>query len=317
MKLFIYTFICSTLFLPISAFSAEVIVIDEVLASVNGDPLTSADLNRYLESVGKVAIEGLTSEQKQEYLREMVAMQLLEKESETLGISVGSDEVDAYIKEIQRQNGVGDEQFNALLKEQGLNRKSYQEQVKRDIMKTRIISRQIRKRITISDEDVKRYLEENPELKPQTGSVRLQQISIPIRVEKGNVLEKQAAAENLINSIRIQLAEKKEKDEIPALREIAPEEFFKDLGFVVANDLREDLKEIVKELEPGILSKAIVAPQSVEAYMVLSSVSSDGDIDEILIEEIRRVLYEKQYQTTAEEYLNETLPKKYLVEFLL
>ena len=91
---------------------------------------------------------------------------LLQREAQEAGISVSDEETQAYLDEIKRQNNVDDEGFEELLEKQGFTLDEYLTQVRRDIVRTRILSMRVRKMINIVPEDVERFLEDHPELRP-------------------------------------------------------------------------------------------------------------------------------------------------------
>ena len=164
---------------PVSGSSVQgETVISMIVASIDGEPLTSADISEFARATGEPAPKQMTATdpQAQRLLRELVAQKLISKEAERIGVEVEEGEVDSYVAEIQRQNNVDQSSFENLLKSQGLSVEEYKRQVQSDILRTRVFASEVRSKINITDEDVQRYVDDRPELKPEEGEVRLQQI---------------------------------------------------------------------------------------------------------------------------------------------
>lgn len=281
-------------------------VIDRVVATVDGEPLTISDVRRHLSSLGQG--ESLptrpTDEDVRGPLNELIGTTLLLREAEAEGIAVADDEIAAYIEEIKRQNGVDAEGFTELLKGQGLTPEQYAQQVRSDILRARVMSAQVRSKINILDEDIKRYLAERPDLVPSIGSQRVEQVVLPL-----SSMEREAAESRLA-------AIKARVEQGASLREAAGE-YYVDLGYVVAEELKESLQEILKKAPENSLSEAVLMNGSLYLFKVSAPYSEAADIDASTKEEIRRELYERRFKEAVKEYVNTELPKKYHVEIKL
>src|SRR5207247_10115705 len=82
---------------------------------------------------------------------------LLEEEIKPQGITAGDDEIDGYIQEIQSRNGMDEARFTHALAEQGMTRESYRLKVKNEIEKAQLVNREIRQRVNVSPEEIRRY----------------------------------------------------------------------------------------------------------------------------------------------------------------
>ncbi len=281
-------------------------VIDRVVATVDGEPLTLSDVRRHLTALGQgETLPSLPSDEDvRGPLNELIGTTLLLREAEAEGIAVGDDEIAAYIEEIQRQNGVDAAGFTELLQRQGLTQEQYTEQVRSDILRARVMSAQVRSKINILDEDIKRYLAERPDLVPAVGSQRVEQVVIPFPIAD------RESAESRLSAIRAKV------EQGASLRE-AGGELYLDLGYVIAEELKEDLQEVLEKAPPNELTEPIALSGGLYLFKVSPPYSEAGDIDSTTKEEIRRELYERRFKEAVKEYVNVELPKKYHVEIKL
>ena len=283
-------------------------VIDKVVASIDGDPISLSDLRRYVEATGeKNAAELLqTQSYATKVLRDFVLSKMLEKESASLGIIVSDDDVTAYIEEIKRQNKVDDAGFRSILQTKGLTYDLYAAQVKEDILRSRVVHRLLKTKIAVSSEDIANYFKDHPDRRPLAGTVRLHQLVVPLAAAGDEVLRTQAESALTDLAARIKGGE--------ALASL-PEENHRDLGYVKIEELRAEYRDAVKDLSVGEPSAVVDMESGLCFFVVTAKVTEDGEVDETLRDEIRAELVNKQYGSALDKFLNEELPKKYTIEF--
>ena len=284
-------------------------VVDMILASIDGDPVTMSDLKRYIANHGeKVPSDILDgSAEIRKSLRDMVVEELLTREAKTSGISVSDDEVDAYIDEIKRQNRVDKAGLTEILATKGISLADYKVQVRSDIMRTRILGQKVRSKINVLDEDIANYLKEHPERAPKSGEIHIEQIAF--HYADGSTDEEREA-------LIAQAATIKEK--VEAGKEFRPlgEDNYSDLGFVKVSDLRSDFQKPVSKLKAGEASEPVKVDSGIFLFHVISG-SETQEIDPQVKEEIRRELFEARFKVAMEKFINDELPKKYHVELKL
>ncbi|MCB0322129.1 MAG: SurA N-terminal domain-containing protein [Bdellovibrionales bacterium] len=286
------------------ALAPREIVLDMVLATVDGEPLSASDLRRHILAQGGTPPESFLdpTPETQRYLRELVAERMLAKEAEDSGITVADDEIEAYIDEIKRQNQVDSDGFNSILANRGLTYDEYVAQVRNDIVRARVMAQKVRAKVNVLDVDVERYLKERPELLPEQGSVRLQQVFI--------AANPQAEDRELLRA-RMGLIRDRLTTGAP-WQEIAGE-YYTDLGYVDPSELRGEIRDAIRDLEPGAISDIVETPQGV--YIFAATPAGEGlTPDSKFKEEIRKELFEARFKEEVNQFLNTELPKKYHVE---
>lgn len=289
----------ASLGLPLAAEGQQ--VLDRVLASIEGEPITLSEVTRFAQGQGK-QVSANNEEQLRTALQEVVAQKLVEKEAQALSISVSNDEIQAYLEEIQNQNRVDEQTFKTLLKERGIEWESYLKQISTDILKGRIVSARVRSKINVVDEDIARYLVEQPELKPAEGTKRVLQIPLSsdsdiAKSEYGALVEEISKTENLKS------------------RKVL-DRGAQDLGYVVEGELRSEIREAISGVTDGEVSEIVSLDLRNVAFFVVGSITADTPVDEMLKQEITGKVFEKKFQEQLRKFLEEDLPKRYHVEQL-
>lgn len=303
----------AALSIRISAASADQLV-DRIIASVGGEPVTLLELQRFQKALGTPQSADLQegSPQFQKALHELLLNRMMEREAEDAGISIGEDEIAAYIEEIRRQNQVDEQGFLELLRSKGLTKDQYIAQIKGDILKSRVVSAKVRNQVNVVDEDIARYLNDHPELKPNAGSMHLIQVRIPLAS-----VESPEKANEIAEALKSQLEDGKAVDElrIPGAGDGARSPG-QDLGFVTLSDLRSEITAAVKDLDAGQVSDVVEFAAAKYVFRIAAKADSEGAVDEVTREKIRTQIFQTKFEERLRLFFDEELPKKYQVELI-
>jgi peptidyl-prolyl cis-trans isomerase SurA len=131
--------------------TARAEIANRIVATIDGDPITAYEAHRYSQEHPTV---GATDEQ---MLDALITDKLLEKEIQAQGISARDEEIDRYIKEVEARNGMDDATFAKALAGKGLTLEAYRAKVKSEIEKAQLVNREIRQRVNVSREEIKRH----------------------------------------------------------------------------------------------------------------------------------------------------------------
>ncbi len=277
-------------------------VVDMIVASVDGQPILLSELRAALKEKGNdLGSEAdIFSNDSIRTLKEIVQNRILQAESQSAGIVVSEQDIDAYQEEVRARSGLPRDQFLAEMKRQGLPLDEYRKQIRNQILQARVVSARIRSKLAVTDSDVEKYVKEFPERKPRAGEIRLIEIDIPTTI---------AEPEGEFNRVKRAIEGGHKPQEVA-------KQYFSDLGYVDPSQLREEYAAVVQNLAIGRISKPIFTENSIHAFYVAGKADENG-MDPALKKEIRDYLIEKTYQKEADRYLREELPKAHDVEILI
>jgi parvulin-like peptidyl-prolyl isomerase len=148
---------------PAGAVSAG--VIEQLIAVVDGEPYTLSNVSTYSKT--KFGREFPSGDLKQinpddrQVLEQFITDKLLESEVREAGIVVSDADVDRYIEQVKKNNRLSDEDLKTALSRENQTLAGYKASVKAEIEKSDLIERQVRRKVTISDDDVERYYKLN------------------------------------------------------------------------------------------------------------------------------------------------------------
>ena len=145
--------------------AAGATVVEQLIAVIDGEPYTLSNVNTYAKT--KLGRGFPTGDLKQvdardrQVLEQFVTDKLLEAEVREAGIIVSDADVERYIEQVKKNNRLSEQDLKAALSKENQTLASYKASVKAEIEKSDLIDRQVRRKVTISDEDVERYYKLN------------------------------------------------------------------------------------------------------------------------------------------------------------
>ncbi|HEX7229330.1 MAG TPA: peptidylprolyl isomerase [Candidatus Binatia bacterium] len=194
--------------LLISPFSAGAAVVEQLIVVINGEPYTLSSLNSYAKSkMGRSFPNGSLDQinaTDREVLEQFITDKLLESEVREAGISITDADVNRYIDQVKKNNRLSDEDLKTALAREGQTIDSYKVSVKTEMEKSEIIDRQVKRKVTITDEDVERYYKANPNKYRSDERARIRHIllTLPERAAPDRVQAVMAEGKELYERIK-------------------------------------------------------------------------------------------------------------------
>lgn len=140
-------------------------VVERLIAVIDGEPYTLSNVAEFAKTkTGRSFPTGelnAINSADREVLEQFLTEKLLEAEVREAGIVVTDNEVERYIEQVKKNNRLSDEDLKTALKRENQTLQRYKASVKAEIEKSELIDRQVRRKVTISDEDVERYYKLN------------------------------------------------------------------------------------------------------------------------------------------------------------
>ena len=94
-----------------------------------------------------------------EVLDRLIDDELILQQATELKLNVTSEQIDASIEEIKKQNNIDDDQLREALRGQGMSMATYRSDLKRQLLRFRVLNIAVGSRVNVSDEEVKAYYE--------------------------------------------------------------------------------------------------------------------------------------------------------------
>lgn len=286
-KLCITALMALLIAMPAGVYSAE--VVDRIVAVVNGSIITLAELNKNVAAVLRASNQNLDAQGnspevvklRNDMLDKMINDILLRQKAEEYQIEVTEGEVKTYIDNLKQQNNIDDEELMAHLATQGLTRAAFEDNIRGNLLRSRILSVLVNRKIVITDEQVREYYEANKDSFSRSSGMRLSLLVLPDDADANAVRARIASGETSFAQAA------REMSVGPAAEQGG------DLGEVTLSDLAPELRDVAYGLEPGQVSLPFALQGRMSLIMIQGGGSASGPppLEEVR-EQIRAKLME-------------------------
>ena len=257
--------------------SRKIIGLDRIVAIVNDEVITESELHERVASIRgrlqakKIAIPSLEVLQRQ-VLERMVLEQVQLQRAKTLGIRITDKQLETAMDNVAKSNKLTRAQFMKKIKKTGLTLTHYRQELYRQLIIQRLIEREIRARIRISDQEILEYLETRKNILRRSESYRLSHIFIAIP---------QAATPSQINAAKAKalhvhklLTQGNDFSQIAIA--YSQDKFALqggDMGWRRPNQLANLFLDTINKMQPGTISPVLQSPNG---FHVLRLVGTRG-----------------------------------------
>jgi peptidyl-prolyl cis-trans isomerase SurA len=176
--------------------------LDRVVASVDGDPITVRDLEAFA-AINHVTLsdpDDMNSPKTKAVLKGVISQYLLESEVKKYKDQVDERQVDEYIANFEKSNGLTDAQLRAQLQAQGHTYEEFRKHARLELQKMIMIQKEVRQKVNISPGEIKAYYDAHPqEFTVGKESFKLAQIliAVPPNASPAQIAAAHAKAEDI------------------------------------------------------------------------------------------------------------------------
>lgn len=186
-----------------TAVHAAVQPLDKVVAIVDNDVIMQSQLDQRVKEVQQtIAKRGQdvppASVLDQQVLERLIVENLQLQIGERSGIRITDEELNQAIGTIAQRNNMTVEQFRQALAHDGLSYEDAREQVRREMIISRVRQRRVAERIQVTDQEVKNFLKSPMGAMQQSDEYRLANILIPTP-DRANSEDIQAAGKKAVD----------------------------------------------------------------------------------------------------------------------
>ncbi|MDZ4165315.1 MAG: peptidylprolyl isomerase [Smithellaceae bacterium] len=313
--------IMGTLFfaLLVMAASATGQVVDRILAFVNGDIITLSEYNRVFEPYRqRIAAQeggqnpsGALEGARQELLERMINELLIEQEARRSGISVKDDEVMAVLTDQLSRRNVTLESFVKDLAREGASLEEYKKNIKDQLIRMKLIRRDVRAKVIITPEEIGRYYEKHRAEYEGAEAVRIRQIMIPVPREANS--EMIARLKREAQEIQKRILDGEPFEAMAARYAVgAAAATGGDLGFIERGLVYPEVENVAFGLARDQVSGVIESPAGFHIIKLVDRRGAGIKDLESVREEIKARIEEAKLEKRFEEWLTNLRKKSYV-----
>lgn len=294
------TVVVVTACLAVSGHAA--VLVDRIVAVVNDEIIRLVELNeKFAPFERQIRSQGHSSEKEHEFiyqkrmdlLNDMIDEKLADQQIFQAGIMVGEAEIDYAVEQIKATNSYTDEELRQALTLSGLDMKTYREEIRKQILRNKLVNLKVTSSIIITQTDIQAYQEAHPELYGPRKQYQLRNIMMS-RDSAADAKSRQAVYDRMVAVV-----EKLEAGESFAKMAESYSEAVNAvdgglLGLFALNDLAENIAGVISPLQPGQCSSIIETDHGYQIFHVEAIMDATLKTAEDSAAEIRKKLYEQQ-----------------------
>jgi peptidyl-prolyl cis-trans isomerase SurA len=281
---------------------ASFVELDRVIAVVNNQVITWAELYRAMEFEFGQRISALSDDEKRAFLRKnekefldrMIEVSLETQQAKKLGLSVEEAEINEAIDSIQKKYGLDDAAFRSALRSEGFGMDEYRKRLGEQILVSKLVQKEVRERVLVSDPDVQKYIKENGIKQDEGEAYHIRQVFFPApqRPEERAAVEEKA--KELSSKVRA-------GGDLEALARDY-KALYVDLGLMKADVLAPEFQKAVAGMAPGDVSEPFWMAGGLSLVKLDEKIMPD---DASTFQRVKRELQEKLFESEYGAWLKQ------------
>ncbi|MBA3006726.1 MAG: SurA N-terminal domain-containing protein [Proteobacteria bacterium] len=285
-------------------------LVDRVVAVVNDDVITMSEVNEegkaFFQKITEQAPAGELSaalrHAREEVLNGLIDKKLIAQEAVKQKVTVNDAELEAALKQMIVSNNMSPEQFREQLKTVGMTESVYRDNLRNQILQSKLLNYEVRSKIIITDDMILDYYDTKYTKHVDQGGFYLLQMGFVWKKDSGHSEKTDKAARldarkraervrSLVESGQDFSTLAKKFSELPSAADGG------NIGTFQREEMADYMRPVVTALTPGQVSPVVETPDGYQFFKLLSS--QDGGIVvqapyESVKEEIRKMLYDEK-----------------------
>ncbi len=298
----------------------ETEVVDRIVAVVNNEIITLYDLNRaFVPYAGNIRAlkyppqkERQTLFQvRQDVLDQLINSMLADQQAKRGQITVSQREIDNTIERLKESRQFTDEQLRQGLASQGMTMEEYRKEIEEQLMRSRLVNREVKSKIVITKEDIKDYYERHRE--QYAGEKKFHLWNLFIKVSSGSDDSERSAARNLMEANLVKLKQGQSFESLVDELKNSPSAMQgTDLGLYRLEELSEQLRQVVKNMKAGEFSALLDSNFGYQIIYIQNIEETQAKPLEAVESEIEEKLYTESVDNKYQEWLEQLRARSHI-----
>jgi peptidyl-prolyl cis-trans isomerase SurA len=297
--------------------------VDRVVAVVNDDVITLSEVDKagktYFDRIKEKAPaneQAMALEKaRKEVLNGLIDKKLVSQKAAELSMTVDDSEIDSAIAQILARNNATPQDFRKELAMMNMSEQDYRNDLRDQILQSKLIAYQVRSRIVVVEDEIKEYYQKEYTVGNGESGYEILQMGFSWNTQNpGDGTEEEA---------------RKKAEEIRA-RVLAGESFMElaksysslpsgadggSIGLLKKDDMAAYMRDTILAMHPGEISPIVKAGNTFQFFKLLSVREGDVIIKapyESVKDEIRDVLYRQKMEEQYAEWVKSLREKAYI-----
>ena len=278
-------------------------ITNRIVARVNSDIITLHDLNTSIKKLTRSSAKDLQLRNEKKFyeirraiLDNLINEKIADQQIIKLGIKVTAKDVEEAIEKVKKENNFTQEELIYGLKQEGVSLKEYKENIKEEIERFRLVNYEVKSKIVITEEEIKKYYQTHSKEYTEVSKVRLERIFL--RIKSPNDKEDIARVKSLGVKILQRLRQDHDFSEMAKIYSQGPAgPEGGHLGWIKVSQLEPVLRKKIDKLLVGENTDLDLVPSGFQIIKLVED--KKGGLKPF--EEIRDAIYSKLFKEKVEK----------------
>ena len=300
----------------LSVASDAAVLLDRVVAVVNKEVITWSELYKMMENEAADQVRALKEEERLKifkdseaaFLEKLIDIKLQIQEARRLGLDVTTEEVTEAVENIKKKYSLTDNALEESLKKEGLSFEEYKKRLSEQIVISKVVSQQIRNKVVVSEEEVKKYMEANKESFTDGETFKIKQIFLGRPKDDADIKVIEDRASIIIQRL-------KAGEDFSILAEEYSEDLSGklggDLGFIKKSQMAKEFIDALNSMKVGEFSNPFRTEKGLHIIKLeekVAALSTDEARESVL-----KQLTESQFSERYKSWIKGLREKAYIV----
>jgi peptidyl-prolyl cis-trans isomerase SurA len=302
-------------------------LVDRVVAVVNDDVITLTELEKmggdYFERIKMKApaneVDSALKKAKEEVLSSLVDKLIVRQQAAKMSMTVSEQEIDTAIDQVLARNNATKEDFRRELATMGISEQDYRDNIRDQILQSKLVNYEVRSRVVITEEDIRDYYQKEYTQEKGEGGYHILQMGFTWR----NIVSLAEAGFDTKEEAR-------EKAEEIRARVLAGESFTElakkysnlpsavdggDIGLFKKDEMAPYMRDVIVTMHPGEVSTIVETGNAFQFFKLLSQREGDLVVKapyDSVHDEIRDVLYRQEMEKQYNEWVKSLREEAYI-----
>ena len=290
---------------------ADAVVVDRIVAIVNDDLITLFDLNQNFKPYeANIKALGYSPEKEREtlyklrsdLLNKLIEEKLADQAIKKNNIEVSEQEIDSALERLKDSRSLTDDELRAGLAQQGLTLEEYRINLKKQLLRNKLVNLEIKSKIVITQDEIKVYYDTHRE--KFAGEVKYHLWNIFIRPPE---FADEATKRLALKKMEAVLTQLKQGRSFESLAVDDPDSPMDpkgaDLGLYKLDELSPELQQAVKGMKAGDFSPILKTDLGYQIIFVQKVVGTEPKSLEAVKSEIQEILYNEALDNSFQAWL--------------
>ena len=301
---------------------AAAAVADRIVAVVNGEVITLSELHRafapyaaHIEANYKGPDkEAFLKQNQAAFLQRMIDQMLIEQEAKKPGAGIAAvkdEEVMAVVKDMLAKNRLTMQAYLKKLAEEGNTLESSKQEIRGQMLRMRLLRREVQSRILVTDEEIGEYYDKHREDYEGREAVHIRQIFLPVPEGADSGARDRVRAE--ANQLRERIL-KGERFEVMAARYSRGPAASEggDIGFVERGVMMPEVEKAAFSLPVGEVSEVLETEAGFLLLVVVDKKGAGLKPLPVVRDEIKAKIEDEKVNKKYDEWMAELRKKSFI-----